>query len=378
MTDIYSTPNYLSGGLHKFARLNWILLICVLVLASIGFIIQYSVSGGSLRPWALPHLQRFGIGFIVMIIVAIIPIKIWQRLSIPAYVSSIILLVLLMYLSVEGTGAQRWIVLGSINIQPSEIAKISIVMLLAAYYDRLDPRKVSHPFWLIAPAILIMIPAYLVLQQPDLGTAVLLVLNGGIVMFVAGVNIFYYVFIGLLVIAIVAIAIISRGTTWQLLKDYQYQRIDTFFNPDMDPLGAGYHIIQAKIALGSGGIFGRGFTNGTQSQLNFLPEKHTDFVFSTLAEEFGLIWGLLLLMFYCIVIAVCIFITLRSKSRFQSLLVIGIGGVFFSYFALNIAMVVGFAPVVGVPLPFISYGGSAILTQLFAFGLIQSAYIHNS
>jgi rod shape determining protein RodA len=249
-------------------------------------------------------------------------------------------------------------------------------MMLAAYYDWLDIRRTSRPFWVLLPVFLILLPTALVLMQPDLGTAILLVAGGGLVMFAAGVHWAYFAAVAASGAGLVSAVITSRGTDWQLLKDYQYRRIDTFLNPDSDPLGAGYHITQSKIALGSGGWTGRGFMEGTQSRLNFLPEKHTDFIFTTLAEEFGFVGAASLLVLYILILVFCIATALMTRDRYASLLVMGIAVAFFLYFAINMAMVMGLAPVVGVPLPLVSYGGSAMLVLMVAFGLVQSAHIH--
>jgi rod shape determining protein RodA len=273
-------------------------------------------------------------------------------------------------------GAQRWIDIGFMRLQPSELTKITLVMVLAAYYDWLDVKKVSRPFWVLVPIVIILMPTALTLIQPDLGTAILLLTGGAVVMFCAGVSWWYW---GVLISAGVGLIVAvfsSRGTPWQLLQDYQFRRIDTFLDPSQDPLGAGYHITQSKIALGSGGFTGRGFMQGTQSQLNFLPEKHTDFIFTVLAEELGFIGAASLLTLYGLIILFCIISALQNTDRYGSLLTLGIAAAFFLYFAINMAMVMGLAPVVGVPLPLVSYGGSAMLVLMGAFGLVQSAHIH--
>jgi rod shape determining protein RodA len=273
-------------------------------------------------------------------------------------------------------GAQRWLDLKFIRLQPSELMKAGVVMMLAFYYDWLKPEQVSKPFWVIIPLILILTPTALVIEQPDLGTGLLIAFIGISVMFLAGVSFWYFTLVTVIMFVGTAIIWFSRGTTWQFLKDYQYRRIDTFLNPSLDPLGSGYHITQSKIALGSGGLTGRGFMQGTQSQLNFLPEKHTDFIFTTLAEEFGFFGAISLLTIYGLIVLLSTFSAITNKSRFGSLLTGGLTITFFSYFAVNIAMVTGLAPVVGVPLPLISYGGSAMLVLMGSFGLMQSAHIH--
>ncbi|HGG05847.1 MAG TPA: rod shape-determining protein RodA, partial [Aliiroseovarius sp.] len=295
-----------------------------------------------------------------------------------AYLVSVILLILVATIGESGMGAQRWLNLGFIRLQPSELTKIGLVMVLAAYYDWLDLSRVSSPLWILPPLAMIAVPTFLVLRQPDLGTAILLVAGGGAIMFLAGVNLFYFLAVVILAIGVVTAVFMSRGTDWQLLKDYQYGRIDTFLDPSRDPLGAGYHITQSKIALGSGGWTGRGFMQGTQSRLNFLPEKQTDFIFTTLAEEFGFLGAASLLALYVAIIIFCVISAIRNKDRYSSLLIYGIAVTFFLYFAVNMAMVMGLLPVVGVPLPLVSYGGSAMLVLLLGFGLVQSAHVHRA
>jgi rod shape determining protein RodA len=319
---------------------------------------------------------RFGVGLAIMFTAAMIPIRFWRGLAPFAYLGALLLLVYVEFFGSVGMGAQRWIDLGFMRLQPSELMKIGVVMMLAAYYDWLDIDKVSRPFWVVLPALVVLVPAALVIEQPDLGTALLILIGGGAVMFAAGVHWAYFATIIGSGIGLVVAVIKSRGTPWQLLEDYQYGRIDTFLNPGTDPLGAGYHITQAQIALGSGGWAGRGFMQGTQSRLNFLPEKHTDFIFTILAEEFGFIGAFSLLSLYALIIGFCVVSALGNKDRFASLLTLGIAMTFFLYFAINMAMVMGLAPVVGVPLPLVSYGGSAMVVLMLGFGLVQSAHIH--
>ncbi len=363
-------------GLAKALYLNWALVVLLTAVASAGFLMLYSVAGGSLRPWAEPQMFRFAAGLLVMFAFGFVPIWYWRNISGVAYLISLMLLVLVDVAGSVGMGAQRWINLGFMRLQPSELAKITLVMLLASYYDWLDVKRVSRPFWVLIPVLLILIPTALVLKQPDLGTALLLLMGGAVVMFVAGVSWWYFAAVGTLGVGLVAAVMMSRGTSWQLLKDYQFKRIDIFLDPGMDPLGAGYHISQAKIALGSGGWAGRGFLQGTQSRLNFLPEKHTDFIFTTLGEEFGFLGTTTLLVLYALIILFCLHSAMNNKDRFASLLTVGVAATFFFYFAVNMSMVMGLAPVVGVPLPLVSYGGSAMLVLMGAFGLVQSAHIH--
>ena len=363
-------------GLRKIFYLNWPLTILIISAAGFGFLMLYSVAGGSLRPWAEPQMKRFALGFLIMLVIAMTPIWVWRNLSFVGYALSLILLLLVELFGVKGMGAQRWIDLGFMRLQPSELAKITLVMALAAYYDMLPRARISRPIWVILPLGLILLPTLMVLRQPDLGTALLLLISGGAVMYLAGVHWGYFLSIIAAGVGSVTAVFQSRGKAWQILENYQYRRIDTFLDPASDPLGAGYHITQSKIALGSGAWTGRGFMQGTQSQLNFLPEKHTDFIFTTLAEEFGFIGGLSLLAMYVAILMICLIAALRSIDRFSGLLIQGISVTFFLFFAVNMSMVMGMAPVVGVPLPLVSYGGSAMLVLLVGFGLIQSAHVH--
>ena len=362
-------------GLQKVLALNWALVLLVSAVSALGFLVLYSVAGGSWR-WAEPQMQRFALGLAVMFTVAMIPIWFWRNVSALAYALTLVLLVAVELIGATGGGAQRWIDLGVIRLQPSELMKVTLVMMLAAYYDWLPATKVSRPFWVIVPVLLILLPVALVLKQPDLGTSILLLTGGGAVMFLAGVHWAYFATVIAGAVGMVTAVLQSRGTPWQLLKDYQYRRIDTFLDPESDPLGAGYHITQSKIALGSGGWTGKGYMQGTQARLNFLPEKHTDFIFTTLAEEFGFLGGLSLLALYMLIIAFCVATALRQKDRFASLVTLGIAVAFFLFFAVNMSMVMGLAPVVGVPLPLVSYGGSAMLVLMLGFGIVQSAHVH--
>ena len=269
--------------LQKVLRLNWALILLVSAIAGAGFLMLYSVAGGSMEPWAGRQIVRFGIGIVLMLMIALIDIRIWRWFSPVAYLGAIALLVAVEFVGTKGMGAQRWLNLGPLQLQPSELMKIGVVMALAHYYSVLDRDRVSHPLWMLPPLAMIAFPMLLVLKQPDLGTALLIGMSGAIVMFLAGVSWWYWGTLIALAGSAVWAVLESKGTAWQVLKDYQYRRIETFLNPESDPLGAGYHITQSKIAMGSGGLSGRGFMQGTQSRLNFLPEKHTDFIFTTLA-----------------------------------------------------------------------------------------------
>jgi len=376
MSYLESQVKSVPAGFRKLLFLNWPIVLLLTAAATFGFLMLYSVADGETDRWAEPQMKRFAFGMAAMIAIGMVPIWFWRNMAGVAYLGSLALLAAVDFFGVAGLGAQRWLDLGFIRLQPSEIMKIALVMILAAYYDVLDIRKVSRPLWVFIPLALILVPTFLVLRQPDLGTAILLVAGGGIVMFLAGVSWYYFAAVVAMAAGVAAAVLRLRDTEWQFLQDYQYRRIDTFLDPSSDPLGAGYHITQSKIALGSGGWDGRGFMQGTQSRLNFLPEKHTDFIFTTLAEEFGFVGGISLLTLYTLILAFCVASALRNRDRFASLLTLGIGATFFLFFAVNMSMVMGMIPVVGVPLPLVSYGGSAMLILLVGFGLVQSAHVH--
>lgn len=376
MSYLAQNAKYVPSGWRKVLYLNWPVILLLIAVASAGFLMLFSVAGGSTTPWVRPQMERFAFGFLLMLIIAMVPIWFWRNMAFLAYAGGLLLLLAVELFGEVRMGAQRWIDLGFMRLQPSELMKITLVMFLAAYYDWLPNNRTSHPLWVALPVLIILLPTLLVLRQPDLGTALLLLLGGASVMFLAGVHLAYFGSVISAGVAAIVAVFQSRGTDWQLLQDYQYRRIDTFLDPANDPLGAGYHITQAKIALGSGGWTGRGFMQGTQSRLNFLPEKHTDFIFTTLAEEFGFLGAFTLLSLYLLIIFFCVISALANRDRFASLLTLGIAVTFFLFFAVNIAMVTGLAPVVGVPLPLVSYGGSAMLVLMVAFGLVQSAHVH--
>lgn len=376
MSFLEYNVKYTPSGWRKILYLNWPLIVLLVAVSSVGFLMLTSVAGGRIDRWAEPQIERFAMGFVLMLIVAMVPIWFWRNVSALAFAGSLMLLLFVELFGTVGMGAQRWIDLGFMRLQPSELTKITLVMVLAAYYDWLDLAKKSRPLYVLIPLVLIAVPVAMTLRQPDLGTALLLLIGGGAVMFLAGVHWAYFAAVIAAGVGAVSAVFSSRGTEWQLLKDYQYRRIDTFLDPSNDPLGAGYHITQSQIALGSGGWTGRGFMEGTQSRLNFLPEKHTDFIFTTLAEEFGFVGATSLLVLYILILVFCILTALATRDRYASLMVMGIAVAFFLYFAVNMAMVMGLAPVVGVPLPLVSYGGSAMLVLMGAFGLVQSAHVH--
>jgi rod shape determining protein RodA len=305
---------------------------------------------------------------VLMIVVALIGVRIWMRAAYFVYAGALALLVAVEAFGAVRMGAQRWIDLKVILFQPSEVMKIALVLALARYFHSLNIEDISRPQYLLVPLLLVGAPVALVIRQPDLGTALLLLIGGGAMFFLAGVRLwkFLVLFVGILVAA---------PTAWPFLRPYQQNRVLTFLSPERDPLGAGYNLLQSKIALGSGGMLGRGFLQGTQSHLSFLPEKHTDFIFTMLAEEFGLFGGLGLMGLYVLVLLYGVAISIRSQSQFGRLVGMGVTVAFFLYVFINIAMVMGVVPVVGVPLPLISYGGTAMVTLLGGFGLLMSIHV---
>ncbi len=354
---------------EKLWHVSWSFVLLITLVCAAGFLTLYSAANGSIEPWAVRQMFRFAVGLAVMLGVAMVDIRAWMRWAYALYGIALVLLVAVQLHGSTSLGAQRWIDLGFIQLQPSEIMKITLVLALARYFHGTNPQDVGRPLLLVIPLMLVMMPAVLVLKQPDMGTAMMLVLAGGAVFFLAGVRIWMFA----LVIAGAGAAV---PVAWRFMHDYQKQRIQSYLDPESNPLGAGYHIIQSKIALGSGGLFGKGFMQGTQSHLNFLPEKQTDFIFTMMAEEWGMVGGVALVALYALIIIWGYALSLRCRSQFGRLVGLGLTTTFFLYVFINIAMVMGLVPVVGVPLPLISYGGTAMLTLLFGFGLILSAYIH--
>lgn len=354
---------------RKVWQIHWLFVLLVCAAAAIGVAMLYSAANGSFEPWAKRQVVRFAIGLTIMLVVAVVDIRFWFKYAYTFYLLALVLLAAVEFLGFIGMGAQRWINLGVANFQPSELMKVAIVVALARYFHKIPIEDIGRPLYLVTPLILVGVPAALVIRQPDLGTALMLVMASGAIFFAAGVRMWKFA-----VVTLGGLAAIPIG--WQFLYDYQKQRVVAFLNPESDPLGSGYHIIQSKIALGSGGLFGKGFLQGTQAHLSFLPEKQTDFVFTMLAEEFGLVGGMVLLGLYTLLMAYGFAIALRSRSHFGRLLAIGVTATFFLYVFINIAMVMGLIPVVGAPLPLVSYGGTAMVTVLFAFGLLLGVYVH--
>ena len=353
----------------KLGRISWGLIFLTSVIACIGFGMLYSAADGNMNPWASRQILRFAAGLIVVLVIAVIDIRIWMRWAYVIYVATLATLFAVEFFGLIGMGAQRWLYFGWFQLQPSELMKIALVLALARYFHRMTLDDARRPALLVTPILMLLAPMVLVLRQPDLGTAAMLVVGAGAIFFVSGVALRYFAIGGAIAAAGVPIA-------WQFLREYQRERIRTFLNPEADPLGAGYHILQSKIALGSGGLFGRGFMHGTQSHLSFLPEHQTDFIFTMLAEELGLVGAATLIGLYVLLFAYGFAIALRARNHFGRLLGIGLTTTLFLYVFINIAMVVGLIPVVGVPLPLISYGGTAMITVLFSLGLLMCVFVH--
>ncbi|WP_052699386.1 rod shape-determining protein RodA [Hyphomicrobium sp. 99] len=353
----------------KLWLINWPLLLTACVLAGIGTATLYSVSGGSFQPWAERHTFRFLIMLGIVVAMAIVRLDVWMKLAYPAYLVALAMLALVPFVGSEALGAKRWIDAGPISFQPSELMKLALVAALARFYFQLPPEKVGKPLVVLLPLAIIGVPVLLTMQQPDLGSACLFVALGLSLMFLAGVPLRYFALGGLLALA-------SLPVIWSGMHDYQKRRVEVFLNPGMDPLGAGYHITQSKIALGAGGIAGKGFMQGTQSQLDFVPEKHTDFIASIIGEEWGFTGMLILIAVYGLLILMMMLMAQRCENRFARLAIAGSAMTFFLYVFINLAMVTGLVPVVGIPLPLVSYGGTSMTTLMIGLGVAMSAYVH--
>ena len=364
---IRAEPSF--GLTTKLWQISWAYVLLLCMLAGVGYVALYSAAGGSPEPYASKHILRFGFSLVMMLCIALVDIRFIARFSYLVYGVSVALLVLVLRMGHVGKGAQRWIDLGGLQLQPSELAKIGLVMALAAWFHKATWERMGNPLFLIPPVIMILVPVGLILKEPNLGTAVITGIVGGAVMLAAGLRWWKLV--------LVAIPVpFAAQFAFNHLHDYQRARITTFMDPESDPLGAGYNIIQSKIALGSGGLWGKGFLQGTQGHLNFLPEKQTDFIFTMLAEEFGLVGGLALIALLSCIVLGAMGMALRCRHQYGRLLGLGIGVNFFMYVFVNIAMVMGAIPVGGVPLPLVSHGGSAMLTVMFGFGLLMSVHVH--
>ncbi len=348
------------------AELPWKLILTLFCLAGFGGVVLYSAAGGHLMPWAAPHLVRFTVALALAIGISRFSPDFWKRLTFPIYGVVLAMLLLVELLGQIGGGSQRWLNLGVITLQPSELMKPTIVLAVALFFDRLPPSKLYTFDAIWPPLVLMGLPSALVLLQPDLGTTITIVAGGVVVAFMAGLPMRLFVGAG------AAIAVIAPLAFFFVLHDYQRGRVTTFLDPSADPLGAGYHISQSKIAIGSGGLWGKGFLNGTQSHLNYLPEGHTDFVFATMSEEWGLMGGIAILIGFALLFRWGFAVALRANTRYGKLVAAGLTTTIFFYVAINLMMVMGLAPVVGIPLPFLSHGGSSMLTIMICIGLIMS------
>ncbi len=366
----YAAAKRTLGIADKLLEVNWGLVLLITIIAAGGIAMLYSVAGGHFHPWALSQLSKFLLGLVILVVAASIDVRVWMSLAYPAYAVALLLLIAVDVAGHAGLGAQRWIMLGPVELQPSELMKISLVLALARFLHGKSVEEVSKPLNLAIGLAMIGIPALFVVIEPNLGTTLIIVADGCSLLFLAGLS-WYWITPAL---AAVATAV---PLAWRfVLHDYQKARVMTFLNPETDALGAGWNITQAKIAIGSGGLSGKGFLNGTQSRLNFLPEKQTDFIFTNFGEEFGFVGSVALLILFAVVIFYGIQIATSARSQFSRLLAMGITLNFFFYIMINGLMVMGLIPVVGIPMPLLSYGGTAMLTVMFGFGLLMSVHVH--
>ena len=367
---MFNQNNLYSSAFAKLRSINYPLLGLIIILFFVGLAALYSISNGDFNSWPLKHSQRFILGLIIFFLVIFFDLRLIFGYAYVIFFLSIISLAIIPFFGIESNGATRWINIAGISLQPSEFVKYTLILALAKYFHSINNDS-GFIKTLIIPLIITIVPVFLVITQPDLGTALIILLGGISLFWISGLNYKYFI-VGVFSI------LCSLPLLWQYLKDYQKDRVLTFFNPERDPLGNGYHIMQSKIALGSGGIFGKGYMEGTQSHLNFLPEMQTDFIFTMLGEEFGFLGTLILLLIYAALIMISIRLALKSRSLFSKYLSLGVCNVFFIYVFVNIGMVTGLLPVVGVPLPFISYGGSSMLAVMFGFGLLMNCYINRN
>jgi len=363
-------PGERERPLIKLSEIDWFFCLVLCLISGAGALMLFSIAGSSWTPWAAPHLIRFGLCFLLMVVLAIIDIRVWFALAYPIYGVGLLLLVAVAAVGEVSMGAQRWLDLGFVRLQPSEIMKIGLVLALGRFYHGVSGQSARLSWWLLVPAILIGAPVVLVLHQPDLGTAMLLALTGAGMVILAGLS------WRIIVAAVAAAAAAIPPIVMFVLHEYQRQRVLNFLNPESDPSGSGYHALQSKIALGSGGLLGKGYGLGSQSQLNFLPEKQTDFIFAALAEEFGFVGCVSVLLLYAAVIFMALRTAYIAHSHFGRLSAAGMTITFTLYVMINGAMTMGLAPVVGVPMPLLSYGGTVMLTVMIGFGLVQSVRIH--
>jgi rod shape determining protein RodA len=357
------------GLTGKLWQVSWFYVLLLCALAGVGYVALYSAGGGSPEPYAEKHILRFGFGLVLMISIAMVDIRVIAKFSWLGYLVGVVLLVLVLKMGHTGKGAERWLNLGGQQWQPSELMKIMLALAIAHWFHKASLEQMGNPLFLIPPAIAIAIPVVLILKEPNLGTAVITATVGCAIVFAAGLRWWMLLLAGGAVVGAVPIA-------YSHLHDYQRARITTFLHPESDPLGAGYNIIQSKIALGSGGMWGKGFLQGTQSHLNFLPEKQTDFIFTLFSEEFGLAGGLALMALLAAIILGGLAISIRCRHQYGRLVALGLSVNFFMYVLVNIAMVTGAIPVGGVPLPLVSNGGTAMLTVMIGMGILMSVHVH--
>ena len=355
--------------MSKIYHVNWLYVLLLCGLAGVGYVALYSAAGGSPEPYATRHAMRFAVGLVIMLSIGMIDIRLIAKLAWPVWFGGVVLLVLVLRMGHVGKGAQRWLELGGLQLQPSELMKLALVLALAAWFHKASWERMGNPLFLIPPLLAVLIPVGLILKEPNLGTAAITAMLGASIFFAAGVRWWKFLLVAL------PIPLLTQFV-YGHLHDYQRARIDTFMNPESDPLGAGYNIIQSKIALGSGGMWGKGFLQGTQGHLDFLPEKQTDFIFTMIGEEFGFVGGLAVLGLLGLIIVGGMLIALRCRNQFGRLVALGISCNFFLYVFVNIAMVMGVIPVGGVPLPLVSHGGSAMLTVMVGFGVLMSVHVH--
>ena len=356
--------------IDKLKAVDYFLIIIVAIIGSMSVFSIYSTESGNFSFYTKNHLTRFLVFFSVFLILSFVRVSFWYRQAYIFYILGILLLLLVIFFGISASGSKRWINFFIMNLQPSELMKIAIIVCFARYYHRIQSSDIQSYKYLLQPIILLLIPCYLVITQPDLGTAILIAGSGLAIIWLAGLNLKYFIYSGL-------ILLVSLPFVISILKPYQKSRILTFFNPDRDPLGAGYQIIQSKIAIGSGGLLGKGFLQGTQSYLEFLPEKHTDFIFTLFSEEFGFVGSMVLILLYALLIYRIIRIGFSSRSFFAKLYCFGFASALFLYIFVNIAMVVGLLPIVGAPLPIMSYGGSSMLSIMLGLGIVMSCKIYS-
>ncbi len=356
--------------IDKLKAVDYFLIIIVAIIGSMSVFSIYSTESGNFSFYTKNHLTRFLVFFFMFLVLSFVRVSFWYRQAYIFYILGIFLLLLVIFFGISASGSKRWINFFIMNLQPSELMKIAIIVCFARYYHRIQSSDIQSYKYLLQPIILLLIPCYLVITQPDLGTAILIAGSGLAIIWLAGLNLKYFIYSGL-------ILLVSLPFVISILKPYQKSRILTFFNPDRDPLGAGYQIIQSKIAIGSGGLLGKGFLQGTQSYLEFLPEKHTDFIFTLFSEEFGFVGSMFLILLYVLLIYRIISIGFSSRSFFAKLYCFGFASALFLYIFVNIAMVVGLLPIVGAPLPIMSYGGSSMLSIMLGLGIVMSCKIYS-